>query len=90
MMYSDTYVKYESYLAEDFAIDTLFLQWVAEPSNTDICNFWQGFLLSHPHKNIEIEYAMFLATRRSIPLCKSEEQELWKAITSTLSKKPIL
>ncbi len=90
MMYSDTYVKYESYLAEDFAIDTLFLQWVAEPKNKDLCNFWNGFLGKHPHKRLEIEYALFLTKHGQSDVCKSEINGLWEAISSTLSKKPIL
>ncbi|SHO61006.1 FecR family protein [Algoriphagus zhangzhouensis] len=44
------YMKYESYLLEDFLADEFFIQWVKCPED-DNSHFWEKWLKEHPQKS---------------------------------------
>lgn len=70
-------MQYDSYEAEDFASDPVFIQWVRQP-NAHLDVFWQEWLEQHPEKVSTLREAralvQFFQFRTEMPHPKDKEE----------------
>lgn len=86
------FMQYDSYEAEDFATDPVFIQWVRQPdAHSD--SFWQEWLERHPEKESTLREArrlvQFLQFRTEMPH-PNDKEEIRQQILSQIKTSPTL
>ncbi len=83
--------NFAHYTVEDFAAEPLFIQWVQQPDDVELSNFWQVWLNNHPYKSHEIAEARTLVGQVSDSysgLSSGEMRTLWKRVLESVNTIP--
>ncbi|WP_028666878.1 hypothetical protein [Runella zeae] len=83
--------NFAHYTVEDFAAEPLFIQWVQQPDDVELSNFWQVWLTHHPYKSHEIAEARTLVGQVSDSysgLSSGEMRTLWKRVLESVNTIP--
>jgi hypothetical protein len=83
--------EFSNYTAEDFATEPLFIRWMQQPDDREICNFWNVWLSKHPYKKLEIDNARHLVydiTQTYTGIEAPEVRSIWRRIQSTVHDIP--
>ena len=77
---------YQTYTAQDFAMDDSFQDWILNPDPETI-SFWESWLEEHPEKREDIakatEWILFIAKEKNISH-PQDEIEVWSKIDQTI------
>jgi hypothetical protein len=76
--------NFAEYSVEDFATEPLFIQWVQQPHDAELSNFW---LKNHPDKLYEISQAKTIVNHVSgiyEDLDQAEVMSLWRRIAKSV------
>jgi hypothetical protein len=79
--------NFATYTIDDFATDPLFIKWVQQPDDAELCNFWTLWLTNNPHRLSEISTARDLVTNISsqyTPLSDTDTHSLWGRIKRSI------
>lgn len=79
--------NFAHYTVEDFATEPLFIQWVQQPDDAELSNFWQVWLTNHPYKSDEIAEARSLVVQFSdtyMGMTSQEMRTLWKRVIESV------
>lgn len=76
-------MRYTDFTVNDFAADEYFQSWVFNSGDESVRNFWEGWLLEHPHKRHDVAEATKLLqsvkfSRYELP--GDEVADLWNRI----------
>lgn len=85
--------NFAEYTVEDFATEPLFIQWVQQPNDTELSNFWQVWLSNNPHKAPEISQAKVIVSHVSgiyEDLDQAEVFSLWRRIAKSVGSLEML
>ncbi|AEI49926.1 hypothetical protein [Runella slithyformis] len=83
--------NFAHYTVEDFAAEPLFIQWVQQPDDVELSNFWQVWLTNHPYKSDEIAEARTLVGQFSdayMGMTSQEMRTLWKRVIESVHTIP--
>ncbi|MDF7817811.1 hypothetical protein P1X15_09395 [Runella sp. MFBS21] len=83
--------NFAHYTVEDFAAEPLFIQWVQQPDDVELSNFWQVWLTNHPYKSHEIAQARTLVNQVSNMyegLSNGEVRSLWQRVLESVNEIP--
>ncbi len=79
---------YATYIAEEFALDDMFMRWVQHPEDDEVALFWQNFSQQHPHKQSVINEARRMVLECSVPLpgalTHDDMSNVWQRIRVSL------
>ena len=76
-------MRYTDFTVNDFATDEYFQSWVFNPGDESVRNFWEAWLLEHPHKRHDVAEArrLLLSVKFSrYELPGDDLAELWNRI----------
>jgi hypothetical protein len=79
--------NFAEYSVEDFATEPLFIQWVQQPHDAELSNFWQVWLKNHPDKLYEVSQAKVIVNHVSgvyEDLDQAEVMTLWRRIAKSV------
>ncbi len=77
--------KYEEFYSDDFVNDYYFTEWIKQPDNLNLSNFWETFVEHYPEKEFEVSMARHQLLNVENQLSHSEQNELWHQINLTIS-----
>jgi|GEM_PF-1979534 len=83
--------NFTNYTSEDFATEPLFIKWVQQPDDHEICNFWNLWLGKHPYKKPDVEVARTIVDAFAGSYSELEAPEtrsLWRRIQSSIHELP--
>ncbi|MCY7359761.1 MAG: FecR domain-containing protein [Rudanella sp.] len=79
---------YATYIAEEFALDDMFMRWVQHPDDDEVALFWQSFSRQYPHKQLVINEARRMVLECWVPLpgalTHDDMSNVWQRIRVSL------